>query len=74
MVTRTLKTCLILIALLSLVILFGRGGMEPELALIPVLNTPALLLRTTVFFWFAPLALCVLIGIIFKVFGSKDAP
>ena len=44
-----------------LVILLGHGGLEPEVAIIPSLNSTALILRTTMPVWLVALSVVTLI-------------
>jgi hypothetical protein len=53
--------------------MFGRGGMEPGMAIIPSLNTPALILRGMIPFWAIPLVLLIFFAVIIKVINKDSA-
>ena len=57
---------------LIVVIVLGRGGMEPEMAIIPSLNSPALFLRAMMPFWTIPLVLFIVFAVLIKIV-KKDA-
>jgi len=56
-----------------MVILLGRGGLEPEVAIIPALNAPALLLRLMMPIWAIPLVLAILFALVIKILKKDTA-
>lgn len=71
-INKIIIVCAVVLITLIMVIVFGMGGMEPEIAMIPALNTPALILRGVMPFWAIPLVLCIFFALIIKVV-KKDA-
>lgn len=66
MINKILVISICTLLTLIIVLVLGRGGMEPEMAIIPVLNTPALLLRALIPFWAIPLVLMIIYAVIIK--------
>jgi TRAP-type C4-dicarboxylate transport system permease small subunit len=72
-INKIIVICVAILLTLIVVIVLGRGGMEPEVAIIPALNTPALLLRLMMPIWAIPLVLITLFAVIIKVLKKSDA-
>ena len=66
-INKIIVICVAILFTLLLVIVLGRGGMEPEMAIIPALNTPALLLRLMMPLWAIPLVLLTLFAVIIRI-------
>jgi len=71
MINKILVGSICTLLTLIIILVLGRGGMEQEMAIIPVLNTPALLLWALIPFWTIPLGLMIIYALIIKII-KKD--